>query len=272
MAILPSRPLLLDQAYLGRFTRRTWFSFALMLLLGVGCSFGSFIYTRECLEERALWAAGTPGRVRSISGEVEETGRLGVTLIYGYKLDVEYVDAQGDPHRGRSEFDLVWSPLRGDVTKADLRYDPMQPDRFVLSSPIEAGLPRWGMPLLTTALGLLMAFGLYENRRSHSRTLRGFTMAAEDGEEILAPLLSLQNVKGTFHIVFRMPGLERPVKCAIDKAPLRVTRDRTPHVVVLRSPREPEAFAIVRETLEPFAFDPETKARLLAQALGQRSQ
>jgi hypothetical protein len=62
------------------------------------------------------------------------------------------------------------------------------------------------------------------------------------------------------------------VTAVLDEAPLVVTRNGARHVVVLRSPRDPDRFTVVRESLAPFAFDPETKARLLAQALGQGAQ
>jgi hypothetical protein len=272
MAILPLRPLPLDEDYLRRVTRRSWRAFALFLVVSGGFSFGSVSFTRQCLEERALWARGTPGAVRSISGEVRKKSKFGVTLFYDYKLDVEYADARGDAHRGRSEFELVWTPLAGDVNAAQVRYDPAQPDRFVLSSPIEAGLPRWGLPILMGLLGALMIFALFENRRSHSKLLHGFALCAQDGEETLVPLRSAYTQKGSHYVTFQFPDRDKPVTAVLDQEPLVLTQDGVKHLVVLRSPRDRAEFTILRESLAPFALDPETKARLLAQALGQRAQ
>ena len=73
------------------------------------------------------------------------------------------------------------------------------------------------------------------------------------------------------YVTFQLPVRDEPQTTVLDQAPLVVTQSGAQQVVVLRSPREPERLTVVRESLAPFALDPETKARLLAQALGQRT-
>ena len=264
MAVLPPRPLLLDPEYVKRNTRKSLTRFALFLAVTGALGSFSIVVTRQVLDERALWERGTPAEVVSISGEVREKRKLGITFFYEYDLDVEYKDAQGSDHRGRSEFELVWSPLDHDVTTAAVRYDPQQPSHFALSSPVEAGLPRWGFPILGWLLAALMLYGLYENRRNHSRTLRWFEAVALDGEEFLLPLVSVTAEKAFYHVSFRLPGGEKSHTAYIEDPPLVLLDHGEKHVVVLRSPREPDGWVVLRRTLAPFRFDPAAVASVQA--------
>jgi hypothetical protein len=265
MGVLPPRPLRLDPAYLARVRRKHWLMSALLLVVGGGFLTGCFFFTREVLEERALWERGVAGDVESVSGDVTEYSKLGITFLYEYALDVSYVDAEGAPHRGESKFDLLWSPLAGDLQGATLRYDPADPARFVLSSPIEAGWPRWGLSILMGTLAGLMLVGLALHVRGHSRSLRAFALCAEDGVEFVTPLLSLTRQQKTIWLRFSVPHRQKPVKHSLQDEPLVIERDGASHVVVLSSPRDRDNLVVLRADLAPFAFDVQMKAKLLEQ-------
>lgn len=271
MGVLPPRPLLLDPAYLARLRRKLWLTSALLLAVGGGFLTGCFFFTREVLDERALWDRGVAGAVESVSGDVTEYSKLGITFLYEYKLDVSYLDAEGAPHRGESKFDLLWSPLAGDLGTAALRYDPADPARFVLSSAIEVGWPRWGLSALMGVLAGMMLVGLGLHLRGHAHSLRAFAICAEDGVELAAPLLSLSRQYGTVSLSFSVPHREKPVKQALQDEPLVIQRDNVPHVVVLSSPRDRDRLVVVRASLAPFAFDPAKRAEILERAATPRS-
>lgn len=265
MGILPPRPLKLDPAYLARVRRKHWLTSALLLAVGGGFLTGCFFFTREVLEERSLWERGVAGQVQEVSGEVTEYTKLGITFLYEYRLEVSYLDAEGAPHRGEYEFDLLWSPLSADLGSAALHYDAADPARFVLSSPIEAGWPRWGLSILMGTLAGLMLVGLVLSVRGHSRSLRAFALCAEDGVEFVTPLLSLTRQQKTIWLSFSVPHRQKPVKQSLQDEPLVIERDGASHVVVLSSPRDRDGLVVVRADLAPFAFDPQTKAKLLEQ-------
>lgn len=265
MGILPSRPLLLDPVALGRERRR-----ALLLLLlvgGVGAGFaaGALIWTQQILEERALWDRGVEGTITSFSGQERQTSKLGVTLLYDYDIKVEYLDAEGNPHQGRSEFELFWSPLERE-RDATLRYDPADPERFVLSSAIDAGLPRWGLVIMCTVLGGFMLLGAVAAIRNHRRRQRWLALCADDGEEVVAEVVSMTEQQGNFTVKYSLPEGGKPRSDTLAVAPLIVEREGKPHVILLRSPRDPESRIVIGMDFSPFAIDPETQLSVLERA------
>lgn len=237
-------------------------------MVGGGFATGCFFFTREVLEERSVWEHGVAGQIVNLSGEVTERSKLGITLFYEYELHVEYLDREGGTHRGKSEFDLLWSPLPEDSPDPTLRYDPQSPDRFVLSAPIEAGLSRWGMSILMGTLGALMLGALVPTFRNHQKKMRWIELCAEDGEEILAPLISATRVQGNITVKYSLPDRSKPVDDVLTGEPLILTLEGGPHLVVLRSPRDLESHLVIPVDLAPFTIAPETREEILKKARG----
>jgi len=261
MGLLPPRPLRLDAKALSRRRLKKTALAAFVGLVGLGFAVGCFFFAKEVLEERKLWRQGAEGRVLNYSGKVEESQFIFVTFAYDYKLDVSWVDAQGKRHSGPSKFSLMFKPIPKD-DEPGLRYDPSAPDRFVLSWAALGGFPRYGWPIFFAALALLMVGGAIALVRTERQRLRALHMCAEDGEEVLGRVEKAWQYKGTHNVRYRLPDDPKLHKYQGD-APLILMRDGAQHVLVLRSPRAPDAPYLVEADLRSFELSPDDRARLV---------
>src|SRR5262245_40865355 len=102
MGLLPPRPLRLDSKALSRRRLKKTALTGFLGVVGIGLCVGCAFFTRELVEERRLWNQGAEGRVVDYSGKVEESQLLFLTFAYDYRLDVQWLDAQGNRRSGPS--------------------------------------------------------------------------------------------------------------------------------------------------------------------------
>jgi hypothetical protein len=269
MDLLPSRPLRLDSNLSGKDRRKPW----PLCIIALVMAFGAFAFAaavgKDLSAERALWARGVAGEVTNISGEATET-RNSLLFDYSYDLNVTYLDAAGAHHSGKAKFTYMFSKL-DENAPVELRYDPSSPDRFVLNWQAAGGVPRWGMFILLSIVGLAL-FSIAPLTMRKSRKLNSLLeTVAQDGEELWLEVVKLGHVNGAPFIHYLVPSGdgkgETKKKQMLPVAPLIVSRDGKEFAIALRSPREPKQLYFVPDDLGPFAFTAEerqTIARTLA--------
>src|SRR5437763_584751 len=89
---LPRRPLQLDPDALAQRRLRNLAVVAVLVAMGAAFGAGCLVSAQQIISERALWSRGMPGRVVHLSGRVEETQKLGLTLFYDYDLKYRLPD------------------------------------------------------------------------------------------------------------------------------------------------------------------------------------
>jgi len=263
---LPRRPLQLDPDALAQRRLRNLAVVAVLVAMAAAFGAGCFVSAQQVVAERALWSRGMPGRVVHLSGKVEETQKLGLTLFYDYDLEVKWVDAQGRQHSGKTSFGRTFRGI-GKKEHARLKYDPSSPDRFVLSWAAEGGLSRAGLALICAALAMAMLLCARVLVRVERERLGLLHMCAEDGDEVLCPVQKTWSQKGVHYLKYRLPDDDR-VRVYRGEAPLLVARDGGLHVLALRSPRAPQSPYVVEADLRPFELTVEVRARILTAAAG----
>ena len=151
MPQVPERPLKLKS----RFVIARWLE---AVGLGVGClaAFSGVVYSeanaiRTLLHDQHLWEQGQLSRGAGVHGR-KQSGRFSNT----YDLTVTYLDAAHRRHEGRAKFYLLFGSV-DPSEPADVRYDPLNPDDFVLSWAMTKVGRRW----LDTSCTLLFCSALW---------------------------------------------------------------------------------------------------------------
>jgi hypothetical protein len=102
------------------------------LVVGLALGLGSLYYgaqgLRGVLADRSLWERGTPAARVRVGGRVK-SNKL---VIKDYRLDVDFQDSAGGSHLGHQEFTTLFTSFDHE-RQPELRYDPSDPSRFVLS-------------------------------------------------------------------------------------------------------------------------------------------
>ncbi|HKC60341.1 MAG TPA: hypothetical protein VKB92_09655 [Myxococcales bacterium] len=265
MALLPARrPLELDPHALAQRRLRNFGVTAVLVAMGAAFCAGSVVSARQVVQERVLWSRGMQGKLVHLSGKVEETQKLGLTLFYDYDLDVKWLDSQGRQHSGKASFGRTFRAV-GKREPPRLRYDPENPDHFVLSWAAQGGMPRAGVALLCGLLGGLMLLGARTLAKIERRRLELLQMCAEDGEEVVGEVEKAWSHKGIHYLRYRLPDDMRVRKYQGD-APFVFAREGALHVLALRSPRAPDAPFLVEADLRSFDLPIEVRARVLSAA------
>jgi hypothetical protein len=147
-----------------------------------------------------------------------------------------------------------------------VRYLPADASHPVLSYAIDAGVARWGQPLLMAALVVLFLVGAVSSPRVQARAQAALRAVAEDGEELLHPLLSLRHYKHNWTARYETaPGVSATASGPDE--PLIVVRDGRRHVLALRSMRT-SAHVLVPADLAVFAFDAPTREAIAQRVRG----
>jgi hypothetical protein len=263
---LPRRPLQLDPRALAQRRLRNLAVVAVLVAMGAAFGAGCIVSAQQVVLERVLWSRGTLGRVVHLSGRVEQTQKLGLTLFYDYDLDVKWLDAQGHQHAGKTTFGRTFRGV-GKREHPRLKYDPSAPDRFVLSWAAEGGLARAGLALICALLAAAMFVCARTLVSVERERLQLLYMCAEDGEEVLCPVQRLGSHKGIHTVKYQVPDEDR-VRVYRGDAPFLVQRDGELHVLALRSPRAPQSPYVVEADLRHFELPVEVRARILTAAAG----
>src|SRR5262249_29984958 len=147
------------------------------------------------------------------------------------------------------EFDTFWKPV-DQGGGGELHYLPEDPQHPALSYSIDAGLYRWGLPILLCLMGLLMPAGGTLLPRQEGERAGLLREVAEDGEEVLYPLLRASSYRQTWTVVYETSPGAKATWSSSDE-PLIALRDGKQHVVALRSPRSGTA-VLMPKTLAVF--------------------
>jgi hypothetical protein len=243
MGILPERPLRVSETFLAARRRRLFILELAIALLSIGCAVAAVWLTSTAWRERVVWQTGVEGRVLGISGKLETTSKLGVTVFYDYRLDVTFAGAEGAQHAAHVEFETVWTPV-DQRWPLSLRYLPADPSRPTLSWAIDAG-----------------GFESYRRQIGRERALREVAL---DGEEVLFPLLSVSRHRQTWTVRYeRTPGFG--VNAHEGAPPLTALRDGKQYLVGLRSPRGGDP-VLLPEDLRVFEMSADDRAATLVRA------
>jgi hypothetical protein len=217
--------------------------------------------TRETWQDYRVWRSGAPGQVLDYSGNERTRGPLGIPVFNEYTLDVTYTDAQGQQHEGEAKFDRLFVGVDNEAGP-EVRVDPADPSRFVLSWAVE--LPRWLSALVFLLMPLVIGLAAVGLLRTERRRRELVHLCAEDGQEQLLPLESVSEHKGTHKVSF-MAGDKKHTE-TLKRAPHLVERGGRQHVVVLRSPRAPGLLLVLEDDYSPFFPPTELPASLEADA------
>jgi hypothetical protein len=136
-----------------------------------------------------------------------------------------------------------------------VRYEPSNPERFVLSWEA-VGFKPWS-PFVLLLMGLGAFGGLVLWRmRALGMVLALPRLCAKDGREVLLELVSGAEWEEQFLVVYRLPGEGpgRERKVLLDGAPYRMKVDGKEWLLALESPRAPGRYLLLEETLLPFAL------------------
>jgi hypothetical protein len=109
-------------------TLRAVFWMLVGLALGGGSLYFGLQGLRGVVADRELWEKGTPAPHVRVGGRVK-TNRI---ILKEYRLDVDYQDTSGGVHHGREEFTTLFASVDQE-RQPELRYDPTDPSRFVVS-------------------------------------------------------------------------------------------------------------------------------------------
>lgn len=138
------------------------------LALGVGALYWGVQGLSGVLSDRSLWEKGTPAPRVRVGGRVK-SNRM---ILKTYELDVDFQDTSGGLHRGHEEFTTLFTSVDQE-RQPELRYDPSEPTRFVLSwaRDVTGGRVMAAVFFLVMAPVFLLGAALYA--RGHLRSAPG---------------------------------------------------------------------------------------------------
>lgn len=252
---LPPRPLMLDPKAVAKERRHLFFLSALFVVAGGGFVSGAGYFAKKTLHHLHVWENGRIGEITDLSGEVRSSGKFGLTIFHDYDLEISFLDDAGEAHSGKLEFSLFWSEADQSVDPK-LRYLPASPEIFTLSPAVGSGpVAIWGATTMMAVLAALMLVALAGSVRQSKKRAHLLGLVMEDGEEVLAELLNVTKVQGNFIVKYRVPEDSSPRSESLNSAPLVVLEGDQAKVVLLRSPREPNSYLVMREDLTPILVD-----------------
>lgn len=181
--ILPEPPRSLTSRRLVKQLSRAAFLAAIAVLMGGGMGYFAVSWTRDLLDDRAIFATGTP----ALAGAVEGTERSRKFIFHEYDFTLTYQDQKGERHEVRQEFMTVLGSV-DEKTDPEIRYDPTNPSRASTSWSVEVTVSRavWcAFAIGIAGLGIFLLWAVFKTIRDAflERT------AAREGREIEVRLL-----------------------------------------------------------------------------------
>ena len=246
-SLLGPLPWRIDTKRLAKERRNARLLAALLGLFGLFLVYPCSELVRDTWNDYRVWRNGAPGQVLDYSGNERTRGPLGIPLFHSYELDVTYEDAQGRSYVGKTQFDRLFIGVDNEAGP-QLRLDPQNPERFVLSWAVE--LPRWLSALVFLLMPLAIGLSALWLLRTERRRRELVTLCAEDGQEQLHPLQGVSEHRGLYKVTFSVEGTKHTE--TLQRAPHVVEQDGAQHVVVVRSPRAPGQLRVVESDCSPF--------------------
>ena len=140
--------------------------------------YSGFQNVGSLLAQQSLWKRGAPGVEVRVRGQ-ERSNRM---ILKTYDLEVQYTDAQRRKHDEKIEFVTLFSSV-DQARHAEVRYDPEDPTRFVLSWALDVGGGRWMAGLFFILMSPLLGFGCLKIVQGHLAKIRqgrGLMSASSD--------------------------------------------------------------------------------------------
>lgn len=265
LAVLPPRPNRLSLRYYGR-------RMGIFALLALGIAVLAALTTwvlsdvPRVLDERAVWATGTPAVDGDIGGKSQSKALLG-WLLSAYTLEARFLDEAGAWHTGESSFFTVLGSV-DTAAPPEIRYDPADPTRYAVNWAVEATGAR---ARAVVVLGLFFGAATVLVVRLAFEILFRATperLCAVDGVERVGrverdplPIMAEGKPTKTWTVVIAVPtddGGETShlLEFRYGIPPLYLD-DRERTVLVLRSPRNADAVVLVRSDFYPFGLTKE---------------
>ncbi len=145
---------------------------ALWLLVGLALGVGALYWGGQgvvgVLSDRSLWERGTPAPRVRVGGKVK-SNRM---ILKTYELDVDFQDTAGGMHTGHEEFTTLFTSVDQDQ-QPELRYDPSEPTRFVLSWARDVTGGRMMAAVFFLVMGPVFLLGAALYARQHLRRAPG---------------------------------------------------------------------------------------------------
>jgi len=277
--LLPERPLRLKPAY----ARKTWLKAALIAALVVVMG-GAFVVLgvkdlRAFLDERALWATGTPGPA-DVDGQVTTRKWLGfIPVGHDYELNVKYLDDRGEERVAKVEVTSL-TELDTDADP-EVRFDPADPSRVALSWTAQAGGGRWAWDLGVPAMGLAFLLGAAVMVVKTRRVVSSARACARRSEERELPLVKAQQLRSNgkpldrWSVTYLLPpglrGAGARRTSTVEGEPIVLDREGGARVLALVSPdAEDPTFPTI--ALAPFDVSPEERTAFEARLEADRAR
>jgi len=252
---IPERPLSVHP----EFARRMRIGFVVCAFLGLLPTVASIYVAVDgvgsILSDQSVWDAGKQGH------QVSVTDRNKVKFVFvSYKLDASWVDDRGTSHHGKAE----WETILGVTTprmRGELRYDPADPDRFVVRAAIETIGARWLFVVVVggicSVLGIILLIAAWEMRGR----LRLARLCAVRSEVVECELVSQKRVMGKNGATgWALVRFRLQPHAPIRKQRLYVrelgplwANDAKTRVYALRSPSAPDRPLVLAADLYPLA-------------------
>jgi len=256
MSVLPPRPLRVSSVFV---VRKLWLmTIFTLLLLGEAALVVVLLggEVRELWQHGRIWESGRPAESASMHGKVTSHN----FVLHSYKLTVEFVDAEHQPHTGQLEFSTLFRKLDREVP-TEVHYDPADPaHRFAVNTVDERSGSRWAVLVAAAALAGLVGFALLVGVRNAARWLRAVRRAAASSTEVALRITSVadhvdkrgRRTGSKTYTYERGPGSTGTETYQAGQVPL-FTDETKQFLVALVAPEAPHWPIVLRSDRYPFA-------------------
>lgn len=200
LPILPPRPLSISKSYDFRSQLVPKFLLIIGILLGSSAIAWQVSGAIRIFDDQALWEKGVVAE-----GKIKGRRSTQTLFFHSYDLDVVYVSQSGTKHEAETHFGTVGRPA--DWQKLQIKYDPEDPRRFVVSWAIENVRSRWYSWLVVLAGGLLIAGLLVTIGRKLQKRKDILRLCAAESDEVLLDVLDYQRgtIQSPSSITYSIP-------------------------------------------------------------------
>ena len=265
--MLLKRPLRPSASWFRREHRNALLNATALIACALGGLTWAIAFGIEAVRVHRVWSEGeSPEQVIEITGEERARGFIFRTT----SLNATYIDREGRRHSGHTWF-LSMSMALDEETSLALRYDPRDPDQFVLSCEVDRFFGR--VALTAFGIGVLLTIGVWGSREARRR-LRALAEVREvihaGGREVVLhvaeerPVIAEDN-----HVVAIRYVLELPDGSAIERLrsaarPPYLLDVATRRVLGVQHPQRPELLVVLDPDLGPLDVEPAEVERVRA--------
>jgi hypothetical protein len=256
------------------FVRRSYLGLCAAVIFGLAAA---IIYpvmelgeARKLMDATATWQTGTDAEGASVEGH--ETSHN--FILHSYRLNVEFVDQKGEPHKGKVEFDSLFGSV-DQKAPVHVKYDPQNPDRFAFSWMIDVKGTAWASIAFMSLMGLGIGLLCLLVARQLTQKLAAARRAAVEAEESSVPLVKIiemrKNGRPTGMMKYKYDTTDaagktkrREVLFNVRKLELPLYFDRANSRMFVLQPPAPHQPVVLRNDFYPFDVSEHDRPALLA--------